>query len=63
VPEGRVGKNRPHLDFGTNDRSAEVERLIALGASEVEEHVVEGLEWTVLADPEGNIFCVDVGAH
>ena len=58
VPEERAGKNRVHIDFRTNDRPAEVARLVKLGAIEVEEHTVPGLTWTVLQDPEGNEFCV-----
>jgi predicted enzyme related to lactoylglutathione lyase len=58
VPEKRQGKNRAHLDFHTADRPAEVERLVGLGASVLGEHVMPGLTWTVLADPEGNEFCV-----
>jgi catechol 2,3-dioxygenase-like lactoylglutathione lyase family enzyme len=58
VPEARAGKNRAHLDFGTEDRPAEVQRLVGLGASVLGEHSVPGLIWTVLADPEGNEFCV-----
>jgi predicted enzyme related to lactoylglutathione lyase len=61
VPEKRTGKNRVHLDFGTNDRLAEVDRLTGLGATVVEEHTVPGLTWSVLRDPEGNEFCV--GSH
>jgi predicted enzyme related to lactoylglutathione lyase len=58
VPEERVGKNRAHVDFSTEDRAAEVKRLVGLGATEVGEHSVPGLTWTVLQDPEGNEFCV-----
>ncbi|ADJ43881.1 glyoxalase/bleomycin resistance protein/dioxygenase [Amycolatopsis mediterranei S699] len=58
VPEARAGKNRVHVDFGGDDRAAEVERLVGLGAKEVAEHEVPGLAWTVLVDPEGNEFCV-----
>lgn len=58
VPEERVGKNRAHVDFHTEDRQAEVARLVSLGAKEVAEHTVPGLSWTVLQDPEGNEFCV-----
>jgi catechol 2,3-dioxygenase-like lactoylglutathione lyase family enzyme len=58
VPEERAGKNRVHLDFHTDDRAAEVARLIGLGATEVEQHAIPGLAWTVLRDPEGNEFCV-----
>ena len=57
VPEPRVGKNRVHLDLN-GDRATEVPRLVALGASVVEEHEVPGTAWTVLTDPEGNVFCV-----
>jgi predicted enzyme related to lactoylglutathione lyase len=52
------GKNRVHFDVHVADRVAEVARLVDLGASEVAEHTVPGLTWTVLADPEGNQFCV-----
>jgi predicted enzyme related to lactoylglutathione lyase len=52
------GKNRVHFDMHVDDRVAEVARLVDLGASEVAEHTVPGLTWTVLADPEGNQFCV-----
>ncbi|SEC16651.1 hypothetical protein SAMN04489727_2804 [Amycolatopsis tolypomycina] len=63
VPEPRAGKNRVHIDFGTEDRAAEVKRLVELGAKEVSEHEVPGLAWTVLTDPEGNEFCVSAGVH
>ncbi|QWF83065.1 VOC family protein [Amycolatopsis sp. CA-230715] len=58
VPEPRSGKNRLHLDFGSDDRAGEVQRLVALGAVEKAEHEAPGLAWTVMADPEGNEFCV-----
>lgn len=58
VPEPRSGKNRVHVDLGASDLAAEVKRLVALGASEVAEHAMPGLDWTVLTDPEGNEFCV-----
>jgi predicted enzyme related to lactoylglutathione lyase len=61
VPEARTGKNRVHLDLGTDDREAEVARLGSLGASVLAEHDMPGLWWTVMADPEGNEFCV--GSH
>ncbi len=57
VPEGKTIKNRLHLDFRPEDQDAEVERLLALGASRVD--VGQGDQpWVVLADPEGNEFCV-----
>jgi predicted enzyme related to lactoylglutathione lyase len=57
VPEPKSGKNRLHLDFRPDDRDAEVERLLLLGATLVD--VGQGEQsWVVLADPEGNEFCV-----
>jgi predicted enzyme related to lactoylglutathione lyase len=64
VPEGKVGKNRLHLDLQPTDRTRdeEVERLIGLGASLVADHrKSDGTGWAVLADPEGNEFCVERG--
>ncbi|GAB2783569.1 VOC family protein [Amycolatopsis magusensis] len=58
VEQPRDGKSRVHLDLRTEDRAAEVKRLVALGAKEVEEHHIPGLAWTVLTDPEDNVFCV-----
>lgn len=58
VPEERAGKNRVHIDFHADDRSAEVERLVSLGAAVAGEHSVPGYAWSVLSDPEGNVFCV-----
>ncbi|MBO2456873.1 VOC family protein [Actinomadura violacea] len=54
VPERRDGKNRLHLDLVTDDLAGEVDRIRAAGASEVRRF--DG--WVVLADPEGNQFCV-----
>ena len=70
VPEAKVGKNRVHLDVGASDgpgipverkRSQvlpAVERLVGLGARVLRK--VEEMDsfWVVLADPEGNEFCV-----
>ncbi|MFI8189161.1 VOC family protein [Streptomyces sp. NPDC085946] len=57
VPEDKKVKNRLHLDFRPDDRDAEVARLLALGARHAD--VGQGDEtWVVLADPEGNEFCV-----
>jgi predicted enzyme related to lactoylglutathione lyase len=56
--EPRAGKNRVHLDLAADDRTFEVDRLVGLGATVIEEHRVPGMVWTVLADPEGNEFCV-----
>lgn len=58
VPEGKSAKNRVHLDLDAADRAAEVERLVALGATIVHDREEWGTRWTTLADPEGNEFCV-----
>jgi predicted enzyme related to lactoylglutathione lyase len=58
VPEPRAGKDRVHLDFHAEDLDVEVKRLLGLGATVLGEQEVPGLRWTVLADPEGNEFCV-----
>ncbi|MEU3842491.1 VOC family protein [Streptomyces sp. NPDC028635] len=57
VPEAKTVKNRLHLDFRPGDQRAEVERLLAMGARRAD--VGQGEQpWVVLADPEGNEFCV-----
>ena len=63
VPEPRVGKNRLHLDLVSDDPVAFTERVLELGGSRVEDHEVEGFHWSVLADPEGNVFCVTPSDH
>lgn len=57
VAEAKVVKNRLHLDFRPDDQVAEVQRLIEMGASRVNVGQREET-WVVLADPEGNEFCV-----
>lgn len=62
VPEKKSLKNRIHLDLQPEDRTREeeVERLLALGATLVDDQRrPDGLGWAVLADPEGNEFCVE----
>lgn len=60
VPEAKTVKNRLHLDLhpGEGRRAAEVERLRGLGASVLREVKEPSGEWVVMADPEGNEFCV-----
>ncbi|OJZ65001.1 glyoxalase [Mycobacterium paraffinicum] len=59
VPDPTPGKNRVHLDFGPADVDAEALRLTAAGATELGRHKFgDNLRWVVLADPEGNVFCV-----
>lgn len=59
VPEGKTVKNRLHLDINPVgiDQMDEVARLVGLGATRVD--IGQGeVSWVVLADPEGNEFCV-----
>ena len=59
TPDTKQSKNRLHIDVNATDRTQdeEVERIVALGASRVD--VGQGeQDWVVLADPEGNEFCV-----
>ncbi len=60
VTDVKTVKNRVHLDLTTSaaDRDAEIERLLALGARRVDIGQTGQESWTVLADPEGNEFCV-----
>lgn len=60
VAEAKAAKNRMHLDIHVADIRAEADRLVALGArllqtDSLEEH---GTNWFLMADPEGNEFCV-----
>ena len=65
VPEEKAGKNRMHLDIEVADIEAEAARLEVLGARRVEAEQMHehGTSWVLMADPEGNEFCVcDGGA-
>ena len=57
VPEEKAGKNRLHPDFRPVDQTAEVERLLSLGARRADVGQRDA-SWVVLADPEGNEFCI-----
>ena len=61
VPDPKLAKNRVHLDvapFAGDDQQAEVDRLVALGARPADVGQGPDVTWVVLADPEGNEFCV-----
>lgn len=65
VPEGKSVKNRIHLDLVPTDRTRddEVERLLALGATTVDDRRnPDGTGWVVMHDPDGNEFCVERSA-
>jgi hypothetical protein len=58
VPEPRVGKNRLHFDLYTSDQQGEIRRLLGLGATIHPRTPEPDEDFVVLADPEGNLFCV-----
>jgi hypothetical protein len=61
VPEGKQVKNRVHLDLEPTDRARddEIDRVISIGASPLYDlRKEDGSGWLVLADPEGNEFCI-----
>ncbi len=56
-----VGKNKLHLDLLSHDQAAvdrEVERIVALGATRIGSVEMRDVSWVVLADPDGNEFCL-----
>ena len=60
IPEKKSSKNRLHIDVSPTDRTRdeEVDRLLALGATLADVGQGDDVSWAVLADPEGNEFCV-----
>jgi catechol 2,3-dioxygenase-like lactoylglutathione lyase family enzyme len=58
VPGSKTGKNRLHIDLNPSDQQAEVQRLLGLGATRIDIGQGDDAEWVVMADPEGNEFCV-----
>ncbi len=65
VAEAKVTKNRMHLDIETPDIGAEAARLEGIGARRVETQARTeyGTRWVIMADPEGNEFCVCDGGQ
>ena len=58
VPETKRIKNRLHIDLRPDDQDRAVARAEALGASRVDVGQADDVTWVVLADPEGNEFCI-----
>ncbi|MBN2113856.1 MAG: VOC family protein [Acidimicrobiia bacterium] len=58
VPEPKLGKNRMHLDLVAADTEALIARVLELGGSRLADRESDGFHWTVVADPEGNEFCI-----
>jgi catechol 2,3-dioxygenase-like lactoylglutathione lyase family enzyme len=58
VPEPKAVKNRMHLDLAAPDPEALIAQVIGLGGARIADHEMAGFHWTVMADPEGNEFCI-----
>ena len=60
VPEAKSGKNRLHLDVEVDDLDRAYARIAALGGSAISDilEMAGGYRWRVMADPEGNEFCI-----
>lgn len=58
VDDERSGKNPIHLDLTTDDPAGELARLETMGATVIEQRADSKFRWWVLADPEGNLFCL-----
>jgi predicted enzyme related to lactoylglutathione lyase len=58
VPEGKVVKNRMHLDMRVTELDEAARRAIDLGGRQLAAHDERGRQWRVMADPEGNEFCL-----
>jgi predicted enzyme related to lactoylglutathione lyase len=58
VPDEKVVKNRLHIDLRPTDQQVQVQRLVDLGARRIDIGQSQDVSWVVLADPEGNEFCV-----
>ncbi|MEE8363511.1 MAG: VOC family protein [Dehalococcoidia bacterium] len=58
VPEPKSGKNRAHPDFGVADLDEATARIEALGGSLLQRQEAGDFHWNVMADPDGNEFCI-----
>jgi predicted enzyme related to lactoylglutathione lyase len=58
VPEPHQGKNRVHIDLDVADLEDAVHRVQELGGRKLQEATEYGIEWVVMADPDGNEFCL-----
>lgn len=58
VPEPKLVKNRVHLDLKVDDLDRATRFVVSLGGKQLAEHQERGRRWRVMADPEGNEFCL-----
>lgn len=63
VGQPTEGRRRLHLDTSVSDLEAATTRIIEMGGSRVEDHQVPGFAWRVMADPDGNEFCIAPEEH
>jgi predicted enzyme related to lactoylglutathione lyase len=63
VDEATPGRRRLHLDLGVDEVDATAARIAELGGRHLEDHEIGGFAWKVMADPEGNEFCIAPDAH
>jgi predicted enzyme related to lactoylglutathione lyase len=58
VPDPTPGKNRVHVDLLVGDLATAKRRAVSLGGTTLDEHERDGYQWSVVADPDGNRFCL-----
>ncbi len=58
VPEQHEHKNRAHIDLDVKDLEPAVQRVVGLGGIKLDEISEYGITWAVMADPDGNEFCL-----
>ena len=58
VPEPHAQKNRAHIDLDVKNIESAVQRVVDLGGTKLDEISEYGISWAVMADPDGNEFCL-----
>jgi predicted enzyme related to lactoylglutathione lyase len=58
VPEPHARKNRAHIDLDVKNIESAVQRVVDLGGTKLDEISEYGIRWAVMADPDGNEFCL-----
>ena len=58
VPEQHEHKNRAHIDLDVKNIESAVQRVVDLGGTKLDEISEYGIRWAVMADPDGNEFCL-----
>jgi predicted enzyme related to lactoylglutathione lyase len=63
VSQPTEGRRRLHLDTSVPDLESATARILSIGGSHVEDHQIPEFSWRVMADPDGNEFCIAVESH